>query len=328
MKIAKKIIFSLMVLGLLAPLKIFALEIDWPASPAGTNLSDQSTLTELTKYSYEWAITLGILAFFVSIVINGVKYMTSTGDPGKTANVRKRIQSSAAGLGLLLGSWILLNFLNPRLTTLFIPDPNQDLATQMIEYEDFSKLKENSCDLIIIYPKKNYEEDSNFDPPKEVLYNSAKSPIDFKVSFFPHSLKVLKQIKGDEQLVLMDQANRLIREENEKIRKANEEMVRSGVQGPPQVEKPEKTLNEAIKEKYGSDPFPYSGGLFVDAPPGCVAYFYRKDPKYLSTSIFGTEDVLAFQMYGSNPDFNTLYSENELNQIKKFRVVIPGTVSE
>ena len=66
MKIIKnKIIFPLAIIGLLAPLKIFALQINWPDSPAKTPLNDASTLTDLTKYSYEWAITLGILAFFV-----------------------------------------------------------------------------------------------------------------------------------------------------------------------------------------------------------------------------------------------------------------------
>ena len=310
MKIAKKIIFSLMVLGLLAPLKIFALEIDWPKSPAGTSLTDQSTMTELTKYAYEWTITLGILAFFVSIVINGVKYMTSTGDPGKTANVRKRIQSSAAGLGLLLFSWIILNFLNPRLTTLFIPDPTKALDDQITSYEYLNK-NVDSCDLMLLYPYPNYQGT----PAK--FTDTQVDPLNLTIST-PHSLRVLKQIKPDEQAELQKK----IDEENVQIKKKNARITASGSQNPLQAE---KTLEDAIKEKYNSDSFSYEKGTYVNYSSGCILYFYRVDN--VLWGAFGSTDVVVFPLYGSTPDFNSLYSNDELEKIEKVRSVIQNTNS-
>ena len=312
MKIIKnKIIFFLTALGLLAPLKIFALQINWPASPAGTALSDQSTLTELTKYSYEWAITLGILAFFVSIVINGVRYMTSTGDPSKTSASRKKIQSSAAGLALLLGSWVLLSFLNPRLTTLFIPDPNQPVASQLADY-DAAILEGGDCDMVLFYDDKNYQiKNLGFKKVKDI--NQTNPEI---LGFVPRSLRVLKELSDSEKKTLQQQIDK----ENEAIRKKNDAFRAAGNQGPLIQE---RTLKDAAKDTYGEDPYPQDGSLYVNSAAGCVVQFYRLDNKLLIPA-FGTTDVFVFQFYTSTPDFSLLYSEEELKTIKTARVVMKG----
>jgi len=95
-----------------------ALELNWPSSPAGTVLDNTSDLTDLVKYFYEWGVALGGLATFVSLVIAGFTYLTSVGDPGKIKDAKDRATSGFLGLILLLGSWLILNTINPELTTL------------------------------------------------------------------------------------------------------------------------------------------------------------------------------------------------------------------
>jgi len=94
-----------------------ALETSWPNSPAGTPLTRCSTLPMMVKYFYEWGISLGGLAAFISLIIAGFQYLTSVGNPTIMKEAMDRIKSASFGMVLLLGSWLILNTINPQLTT-------------------------------------------------------------------------------------------------------------------------------------------------------------------------------------------------------------------
>jgi len=100
---------------------VLALELDWPPSPRGTTFTDESEITDMVQYFYEWGITLGGLATFFALIMGGVQYLTSVGRPAAMAEARDRIQSAVFGLVLLLSSWLILNTINPQLTTLTPP---------------------------------------------------------------------------------------------------------------------------------------------------------------------------------------------------------------
>jgi len=115
----KKIAVSLLLIVCFLPLYYsFGMELNWPNSPAGTPLNDTSDLTMFVQYVYEWGIALGGLAAFVSLVIAGFQYLTSVGDPTKMSEAKGRATSAVFGLVLLLGSWLILNTINPDLTSL------------------------------------------------------------------------------------------------------------------------------------------------------------------------------------------------------------------
>ena len=100
-----------------------ALETNWPPSPFGTQLTSCS-LTVLVKYIYEWGIGIGGLAAFIALVIAGFQYLTSAGNAIKMGDAMKRMHSAVLGLVLLLGSVLILNTINPQLTTLKMPEIN------------------------------------------------------------------------------------------------------------------------------------------------------------------------------------------------------------
>jgi hypothetical protein len=115
----------------------FALEVNWPKSPLGTDLvascstiqaTSSCNFATLTKYFYEWGIALGGLATFVALVIAGFQYLTSMGEPARLAEARGKIRSAIFGLILLLGSWIILNTINPQLLG-FSPLPISPTST-------------------------------------------------------------------------------------------------------------------------------------------------------------------------------------------------------
>jgi len=114
----KKIIFCLILLGVfIIPSTVLALQVNWPSSPAGTDLTPDSTLPQLVQYLYEWGILLGGLAAFIALIIAGFQYITSVGNPTVMKEAMDRIKGAALGLVLLLSSWLILNTINPQLTT-------------------------------------------------------------------------------------------------------------------------------------------------------------------------------------------------------------------
>jgi len=130
--------------------------VDWPPSPTGIYLTFCTTITEAIKYFYEWGITLGGLAAFIALIIAGFLYLTSIGDPNKMKEAKGRILCALGGLTLLLASWLILDTINPQLTTIpidlfgalqppiiVLPPPGE------IEFEI------SSCDYVKFYKNKD-----------------------------------------------------------------------------------------------------------------------------------------------------------------------------
>jgi len=117
----KKLLLSLIILIILGfSFEVLALETAWPDSPLspGFTLKDNSTLTDMVRYFYEWGIFIGALAVFISLLIGGFLYLTSMGNPARMAEAKDRIFSAVIGLVLLLAIYLILNTINPELTIL------------------------------------------------------------------------------------------------------------------------------------------------------------------------------------------------------------------
>jgi len=152
-KFAILIIF-LMLFGIAS--NVLALENDWRPSPGSRiELTNETTLAEMVKYFYEWGVTIGGLVAFLALVMAGFQYMTSAGDPSKMKDATEKIKSAILGLVLLLGSYLVLNLINPELTTLRMPSletPTNTLGGIVEEPPDISK----PCEKAVIYSQPNY----------------------------------------------------------------------------------------------------------------------------------------------------------------------------
>jgi len=126
----KKLFVFVLILGIFGVfLQVSALELTWPNSPFGTQLNDESTLTDLVRYLYEWGIFLGGVAVLVSLIIGGFLYLTSIGNPARMSEAKDRIFSALIGLVLLFSIYLILNTINPELTILTIPNFTFDTGT-------------------------------------------------------------------------------------------------------------------------------------------------------------------------------------------------------
>ena len=112
-------VFPLTILILALPTLVFALEIDYPVIPGAPSPNDFSSFV---NYLYYFLLTVGAMIASLSLTYGGVIYFFSKGNPGKTMFARQQIFASFTGLGILLMSFIILNFLNPNLNVIKIPD--------------------------------------------------------------------------------------------------------------------------------------------------------------------------------------------------------------
>ena len=80
--------------------------------PAADTFKDKP-LSALVLYFYTFSIMLvGIIAFGV-IIMTGIKFMSSGASPGMRKEAMDQLRAVIFGISLLLGSWLLLNTINP-----------------------------------------------------------------------------------------------------------------------------------------------------------------------------------------------------------------------
>jgi hypothetical protein len=93
------------------------------------------------------------LAAFISLVIGGFQYLTSMGEPARLAEAKDRIRSAFFGLILLLSSWLILNAINPQLTTF---KAKLELVTVKPEEWRLGTPELKSCEFAILYDQVNW----------------------------------------------------------------------------------------------------------------------------------------------------------------------------
>ena len=167
-KISLFITSLIIIASLFTACEAIGLETNWPVAPGGLELKDDSTLLEFVDYCYRWGILFGGLAAFVALIVGGFKYLTSVGDPNKMREAREWITSALIGLAIIIFSFVILNTLNPDLTTLTVPTTN--VGNLGVGNWTPPNLNE-PCKMVITYSKTDYKGDTvtfynpDFPPP-------------------------------------------------------------------------------------------------------------------------------------------------------------------
>ncbi len=92
--------------------------------PGGFDKLQTGDLAPYIRSGFKLAILLGGLLAVVMLILGGISYMVSAVSPDAKSKAKKRIVGALWGLLILLGSYILLNTINPQLVnfkTLFLP---------------------------------------------------------------------------------------------------------------------------------------------------------------------------------------------------------------
>ncbi len=102
----------------------FAMELllDWPTI-GDQSLGEQSSVPELIKYIYTFALGICGIAALISIVYGAAQYTFSAGDSSKAGDAKNRITQALLGIVTLLFAVLVLSLINPDLIKLGIKLP-------------------------------------------------------------------------------------------------------------------------------------------------------------------------------------------------------------
>jgi len=125
----KKIILIIILIALFFSLAGFVQAIttiveDYPKLPACQDNKECRPgeagfgLPQFIKYIFLFSLGIVGIVGFIAILIAAFGYVTSVGNPQKAAEAKDRIVSALLGLLLLLGSYVILNIINPDLLKL------------------------------------------------------------------------------------------------------------------------------------------------------------------------------------------------------------------
>lgn len=112
--------FSILLLPLIA--SAITLNLDYPSfGGIDINNEEDQTLGKIVAWFYYLIVGISGLAAFAMLVFGGIQWLSSAGNPGRISDAKSRIQNALLGLLLILGSFLILQIINPELTILKTP---------------------------------------------------------------------------------------------------------------------------------------------------------------------------------------------------------------
>ncbi|HPL93098.1 MAG TPA: pilin [bacterium] len=113
------VFFSLILGGM------FLAHVIWAADPVNVQyqvpfggLSSGDLLPEYINKIYKWMIGAGLVLVGIMVTVGGFMYVSSAGDAKTVASGKKYIVNSLIGMLLLVSSYLILNTINPDVTTM------------------------------------------------------------------------------------------------------------------------------------------------------------------------------------------------------------------
>ncbi len=121
----KSLFLILILISLLLPtISSAVLELQYPElGPEGNKIRIElgMDLNKLISWFYYFVVGISGFAAFVMLVWGGFEWLTSAGSPAKITEAKDKISSALIGLLLILASYLILQVINPELTTLNLP---------------------------------------------------------------------------------------------------------------------------------------------------------------------------------------------------------------
>ncbi len=100
------------------------LNLEYPSFTVGGTTFDPNQnqdLNQIIAWAYYLFITISGFSAFFTIVIAGFSWLTSRGSTTAIAEAKDKITSAFLGLVIILSAYLILQILNPDLTTLRLP---------------------------------------------------------------------------------------------------------------------------------------------------------------------------------------------------------------
>ena len=95
--------------------------IDYPEI-GGMKISNTTTAAEFIIYLFYLGIAVGAFIAVIMIIMAGIEWLTSSGNPSKVESAKGKITNTLLGVCILFGCYLILNTINSQLTTIKIDD--------------------------------------------------------------------------------------------------------------------------------------------------------------------------------------------------------------
>jgi len=118
-----------LLLGFWQTVQAVDLLLDYPNIPGAGEIEEASTLPEIIRYIYMFALGAAGFVALLAILIGAIMYIFSAGKPDKAKDAKDRIMSALLGILILLASVLLLRTINPDLVNIGFVLPEITPAT-------------------------------------------------------------------------------------------------------------------------------------------------------------------------------------------------------
>ena len=127
------------------------LEVTLPAIGADSEITTTPLLPDYVRYIFNFAVVICGFVSFGVLVLGGVRYVASAGHPSTMSDANSQMLSGIMGLVIILGSWLILNTINPELKKISVdykPAEVTDIGTAEVLLCKSAGDEEKDCKLI------------------------------------------------------------------------------------------------------------------------------------------------------------------------------------
>ena len=96
------------------------LNLSYP-SFGGMDIDDNQDINQIVVWLYYFIVGISGFSAFFMFVLGGFKWSSSAGDPGAIGEAKDMISSATIGVLIILSAYLILQTINPELTTLSLP---------------------------------------------------------------------------------------------------------------------------------------------------------------------------------------------------------------
>jgi hypothetical protein len=141
----KTITTTIFLFFLVSPVFVVA-AYDYPQI-AGITINENTTAAEYLVYFFNLAVAIGALIAVVMVIMAGIEWVTSSGNPSKVESAKGKITNTLLGVAILMGCYLILNTISPELTTIKISDLNCEHGIVLsVKQSSDEKIKQKCID--------------------------------------------------------------------------------------------------------------------------------------------------------------------------------------
>jgi hypothetical protein len=112
--------------------------------PLLAGISKNASAAEFIVYFFNLIVAFGSFIAIVIVIMAGIEWMTAEGNPSKIESAKSKIKNTLLGIAVLIGSYVVLNTINPELETIKVTQLkcSQGIIVTRVPLEDSNEISQ------------------------------------------------------------------------------------------------------------------------------------------------------------------------------------------